>query len=143
MNYLVTKKRGDGRAKTCGLWIPDGFSVVVELTHARIKQLENLKKFGYNVEESDIPTSGKPRIFNTEGDEVSYESVIDYHVHGSPPIQRIQSDTISRSEEPPKEVEDRSLENEIDMLRIKLDEQGIKYRKDAGAEALKRKLASA
>lgn len=139
MNYMVTKNKSDGRPKTCGLWIPDGFSIVVELTHARIKQLENLKKFGYNVDETDEPLGA----YDEQGRKVDYHSIYEYYTEDKPMRyeDEVNENAISK-EVPFKDPDSTALEDEISMLRMQCERRNIKYSPLAGVGALKKKLAN-
>ena len=55
MNYLVRKAVHDSRFTTCGLYIPDGFFVVLGMTFDNQEQLKNLRSFGYIVESTELP----------------------------------------------------------------------------------------
>ena len=136
MNYKITKKTPDGRCLTCGLWIPDGFTIVRELTHDRISQMQLLKKFGYLVEETDMAEGA----FDDRGHEVEYASIEKSYTEGRR-IVLVESDVTSKSSETVPVKEDRALEDDIRMMQAELDARGIKYRKDAGVDALRKKLA--
>lgn len=138
MNYMITKKHPDSRTHTCGVWIPDGFTVVMELTESRIVQFQRIKRFGYKVEQTDM----EPCAFDNMGRAIEYDSIQEHFVFERP-FRFIEDKPTQVSEEEAPEKVDNDLERDILMMREQLDARGIKYRKDAKLETLKKKLASA
>lgn len=83
MNYLVRKQRNDARLFTCGLKIPDGFFLVTSMTFDNQKQLQNVRKFGYIVETTDLPEG----TYTPAGLRVDPISIWDHYVEKKGPLR--------------------------------------------------------
>jgi hypothetical protein len=70
MNYLISKKKSDGRLATCGFIMPDGFFVVIGLTLSNQEQIRNVANV-YDVQESKLPEG----TYTPEGYRVDPESI--------------------------------------------------------------------
>lgn len=85
MNYLVRKKTHDARYTTCGLYIPDGFFVVMGMTFDNQDQLKNLRSFGYIVESTDLPEGH----YSPDGLRVDKWSIRDHFITRTGPLRYI------------------------------------------------------
>jgi len=135
--YLITKPKGDARITTCGLIIPDNHYVVMEMNFNNMKQIEQLRKFGYLVEETTLAEG----TYTPDGRRVDKYSLRDFYHDGGKLIFLDDGPDVQPEREEPVVVKDQ-VKDDIALLRAKLDAKGIKYRKDAKAEALAKKLAS-
>lgn len=127
--YLIKKKRGDARLTTCGVIIPDGFYVVMNMTFENQRQIQNIKKFGYEVTETDLPEG----TYTPDGRRVDKWSARD-HFLSRTPLKYLDTEPAG----PPE-----NEKTEVQQLRDELESKGIKVRADAKLETLQKRLETA
>lgn len=129
MPYKLFKKVPDSRINLCGLPFPNGFYHVIERTEENQRQLDNIKQHGYAVEFCEL----KPGIYTDDGREVDADSLHDFIYYGGPLV-------FKDGKKPMPEHADMASESLLNSLRGQCTAKGIKFREDAKATTLEKKL---
>lgn len=138
-NYKISKRAHDARTHTCGLWIMDGYVLVVGLSFDNMKQIENIRKFGYLVEETEEPQG----CYREDGRKVVYDSIHRFCT-GLGPLEFEDGGEIESN--PPEEIVKKqtdTVQNDLALLRAKLDAKGVEYSKHEKGSSLLKKLNNA
>lgn len=138
MPYLIKKLENDGRPITCGLRMPDGFYRVMEMNYGTVRQLDLLKAFGYSVTETDKAVG----VYTEDHRPVDSDSL--YHwIYREGPL--VFLDELTPQIPEAAQAHDKTVHieleaKELDDVRNKLIDLGVKFRSDAKLSTLKKKL---
>lgn len=110
--------------------MPNGFYHVKERTEENQRQLDNLKAFGYAVEFVEGMKCG---VFTDDGREVVIDSLHDFIYYGKP-LQ------FTDGQKPSAEHQEMAEDSELKDLQAQCTAKGIKFRADAKAGLLRKKI---
>ncbi len=150
MNYLIKKGRNDTRNNTCGVYLPDGFFRVINLTLQNRHRIEGVRDYGYGLFETDMAPGLYEEQTNLPVEEGSVVIARAPENIGKGIEIRYLND--ERDQKEPARIQEDAhpsgaagvgTDAEVAKLRADLDSLGITYHPSAKAPALRKKLESA